>query len=903
MKTTKKRLLALMLAFMMIMSNSVSVFADDVETMPQPLPFNDVAETAWYYPHVRAVWENNLFNGTSPTTFHPQGTMTRAMFVQFLANIDSVDLTTYRTIAPIFEDSTNSTAWYYAAVQWAAEHGITHTLNPNTFEPNRAITREEMSVMLYNYIAIMDIDFSQPQNELPQFTDQASISEWAVYAVRAIQAAGIITGYPGGSFQPNNQSTRAEVATIFARYLEVLAEITNDKDEENEEEETEYFTLNIANITGQGNRYGTVTIVNRNTTTYDFPTGTGVTVRATAASGYVFDGWFGNVGGTGTAISRSSSHTFTINADTNLFARFRATPQDTGNGGNGAWTPPPAAFVAVTSITKSSALTATVGTPLTLSATTNPTNATNRNIVWSVQNAGGTGATITSGNVLNTTGAGTVTIRATITNGATATTNFTQDFTITVTAAPPPFVAVTGITMTSTNTVQEGTPLTLTATVAPNNATNQTITWSVQNAGGTGATITSGNVLNTTGAGTVTVRATITNGATATTNFTQDFTITVTAAPPPFVAVTGITMTSANTVQGGMPLTLTATVAPNNATNQTITWSVQNAGTTGATITSGNILNTTAVGAVIVRATITNGAMATTNFTQDFTITVTAAPPPFVAVTGITMTSSTTGTVGTPITLAGTVIPTTATNQTIVWSLGSGSTAAGASVTGGQVSATGAGIVNVVATIVNGATATTDFTANFTITFADPFVAVTNITMTSANTVQAYIPLMLTASVTPNNANNQTVIWSVENAGGTGATISGNVLNTTAAGTVVVRATITNGQTATTDFTQDFSIAVTAPQTPSEALTAALAALAALPVSNATTQVDIMAAVEGAITNPDIQALWATSGLIFNLTPATTTAPGHISGVIHLMLSPPIIDDFVIVNIPIPQLP
>jgi len=802
----------------------LTVFANDTSgATTQPLPFTDVALDSWYYPHVRTVWENNLFNGVSPTAFHPQSSMTRAMFVQVLANMEQVDLTAYRAniTNPRFYD-TNSTAWYYAAVEWAASQGLVYGIGGGNFAPSRAITRQEMAVMLNNYIVMRDI--ALPNGATSLFTDQADISAWAIDGVTAIQAAGIITGYPDGSFQPQGTATRAEVATIFARYLEILATISNDEIEplddtqndydedtaDNDNEPTEYFTLNIANIIGQSNRYGTVTIVNRNATTYDFATGTSVTVRATAASGYVFDGWFGNVGGTGTAISRSSSHTFTITADTNLFARFRTAPSDTDNG-----------------------------------------------------SGNGTG------------------------NGTTP---------------PPAFIAVTGITMTSASTVQEGTPLTLTATANPSNATNRNIIWSIQSAGTTGATI-SGNTLNTTAAGTAIIRATITNGATATTNFTQDFTITVTAAPPPFVAVTGITMTSANTVQEGTPLTLTATVAPNNATNQTITWSIETAGGTEANITSGNVLNTTGAGTVTVRATITNGAMATTNFTQDFTITVTAAPPPFVAVTGITMTSSTTGTVGTPITLAGTVIPTTATNQTIVWSLGSGSTAAGASVTGGQVSAAGAGIVNVVATIVNGATATTDFTANFTITFADPFVAVTNITMTSANTVQAYVPLILTATITPNNANNQTVIWSVENAGGTGATISGNVLNTTAAGTVVVRATITNGQTATTDFTQDFSIAVTAPQTPSEALTAALAALAALPVSNATTQVDIMAAVEGAITNPDIQALWATSGLIFNLTPATTTAPGHISGVIHLMLSPPIIDDFVIVNIPIPQLP
>jgi len=250
--------------------------------------------------------------------------------------------------------------------------------------------------------------------------------------------------------------------------------------------------------------------------------------------------------------------------------------------------------------------TATVNTPLTLTGTVVPSNATNQNITWSVQNAGTTGATI-SGNILNTTAGGTVTVRATIINGLTATTNYTQDFNITV------FVPVTNITGVPT-TATVNTPLTLTGTVVPSTATNQTINWSVQSAGTTGATI-SGNTLNTTAAGTVTVRATIINGLTATTNYTQDFNITIIV---PVTNITGVPTTAT----AGTPLTLTGTVVPSNATNQNITWSVQNAGITGATI-SGNTLNTTAAGTVTVRATITNG-LATTNYTQDFNITVSA---------------------------------------------------------------------------------------------------------------------------------------------------------------------------------------------------------------------------------------------------------------------------------------
>ena len=71
----------------------------------------------------------------------------------------------------------------------------------------------------------------------------------------------------------------------------------------------------------------------------------------------------------------------------------------------------------------------------------------------------------------------------------------------------------------------------------------------------------------------------------------------------------------------GTPLTLSGTVIPENATNQTIIWSVQDAGTTGATLT-GNIFNATTAGTAVVRATIENGLDVDVDYVQDFTIEV-----------------------------------------------------------------------------------------------------------------------------------------------------------------------------------------------------------------------------------------------------------------------------------------
>ena len=213
------------------------------------------------------------------------------------------------------------------------------------------------------------------------------------------------------------------------------------------------------------------------------------------------------------------------------------------------------AFVAVSDITGVPNATE-AGKALTLTGTVAPTGATNKTIVWSVADAGTTGATI-SGNTLNTTAAGTAKVKATIANGATATTPYTKEFTITVSAA---FVAVTNITLANTETT-EGVPLTLNGTVTPTTATNKNITWSVKSGP---ATISGGNTLNTSAAGTVVVTATITNGTAVGTNYTKDFNITVNAAyvpTPPVITTPAGALTSGN-VNSAYSVTLAATNSP-----------------------------------------------------------------------------------------------------------------------------------------------------------------------------------------------------------------------------------------------------------------------------------------------------------------------------------------------------
>jgi len=96
------------------------------------------------------------------------------------------------------------------------------------------------------------------------------------------------------------------------------------------------------------------------------------------------------------------------------------------------------------------------------------------------------------------------------------------------------------------------------------------------------------------------------------------------SSTPEFIPVTDITGVP-TTATAYIPLTLSGTVIPNDATNKTIIWTVDNPGTTGANITGGNILNATDAGSVTIKATIVNGISPTDDFAKIFPIAVSLA--------------------------------------------------------------------------------------------------------------------------------------------------------------------------------------------------------------------------------------------------------------------------------------
>ncbi|GAA0361841.1 InlB B-repeat-containing protein [Bacillus horti] len=117
--------------------------------------------------------------------------------------------------SPAFSDLTDGTA---AIIQDLVCEGILKGYTDGTFKPNHPVTRAEFTVMLANAF-----QWEKSTRELT-FTDYQSIGEWAKLAITSAMQKGIFFGYEDGSFRPHNQVTRAEMAVIIMRALDLTLE-------------------------------------------------------------------------------------------------------------------------------------------------------------------------------------------------------------------------------------------------------------------------------------------------------------------------------------------------------------------------------------------------------------------------------------------------------------------------------------------------------------------------------------------------------------------------------------------------------------------------------------------------------------------------------------------------------
>ena len=175
--------------------------------------FIDIAPDAWYKDAVQYAYDNGLMTGVSATEFAPEATTTRAMIVSILARLEGVTTAQAAGFADVDDND-----WYATAVNWAANVGVVNGYEDNTFQPNTAITREQLAAILMNYAAYKGYDVSA-RADLSHYSDADSISSWANDVLLWAVAEGLLTGVTDDTIAPQAHATRAQVAAILQRFL------------------------------------------------------------------------------------------------------------------------------------------------------------------------------------------------------------------------------------------------------------------------------------------------------------------------------------------------------------------------------------------------------------------------------------------------------------------------------------------------------------------------------------------------------------------------------------------------------------------------------------------------------------------------------------------------------------
>ena len=203
-------------------------------------------EGHWAQKEVEAAVASGWVDGYPDGSFKPEKSITRAEFTKML--LDAIHLTPdSETVAWMKVHAKMEDIWgrptaytpklYDMSGHWLTSQGwldaalysgmvVPDDYNGKNFRPEKAIARYEIALMTDRALGLV-YPASQPvEGELP-FTDKEEILDWMKGYVNESVKAGVLKGYPDGSFQPNKTSTRAEAVVMIQRMLEEMEEGLN----------------------------------------------------------------------------------------------------------------------------------------------------------------------------------------------------------------------------------------------------------------------------------------------------------------------------------------------------------------------------------------------------------------------------------------------------------------------------------------------------------------------------------------------------------------------------------------------------------------------------------------------------------------------------------------------------
>jgi len=390
---------------------------------------------------------------------------------------------------------------------------------------------------------------------------------------------------------------------------------------------------------------------------------------------------------------------------------------------------PPVVNVSSVSLNKNTS-SLEIGDTDTLTATINPIDATNKNVTWT--SSDNSVATVDNAGNVNAVSAGTTTITATTVDGG-------KSDTCTVTVNNP-IIKVTSVSLNkNTDSLVVGSTDILSATVAPIDATNKNVTWTSSD--NSVATVDNAGNVNAVSAGTTTITATTVDGS-------KIDTCTVTVNNP-IIKVTSVSLNkTTDSLVVGSTDTLSATVAPIDATNKDVTWTSLNPAI--VTVDNAGNVNAVSVGTTTITATTVDGSKIDT-----CTVTVNN---PIIKVISVSLNKITDSLVaGGTDTLIASINPIDAANKNITWTSSDNSVATVDNA--GNVNAVSAGTTTITATTVDGSKIDT-----CTVTVNNPIIKVTSVSLNkTTDSLVVGNTDILSATVAPIDATNKNITWASSN--------------------------------------------------------------------------------------------------------------------------------------------
>lgn len=178
--------------------------------------FSDIEKDSWFVQEVTAIYNRGLMTGTAEDTFSSDLSTNRAMIVAVLHRLEG---SPQPKDAKPFTD-VHAGDWYAQSAAWAKEQGLVSGYGNGDFGPQDPITREQMAAMLYNYCLYKGYATSTTKG-ISSYVDTDMVSPWAQEAMTWAVDTGIIRGTSDTEISPQGLATRAQVAVMLNRFLDL----------------------------------------------------------------------------------------------------------------------------------------------------------------------------------------------------------------------------------------------------------------------------------------------------------------------------------------------------------------------------------------------------------------------------------------------------------------------------------------------------------------------------------------------------------------------------------------------------------------------------------------------------------------------------------------------------------